>query len=412
MTNIIVEGKNDMEMDREVIVFRTKTTTEGCYDAPQQRSLAFVFEGKKSQFPKEKECYVFSKGKETEFFNQLGTGKLCMVNAEDGCDLIQGFEEHEMDWLDEFQRQLGIEETADFLIECARHNCNLGVSLLLSASRKEMSFIWARSNVFLDVDLARIVFTPENTRDHSALLSDCRSRLPEELLQTVFSCDEGAQDGKEKTGKETEEEAQKCATIEEQAIKRSRYCEEVPSPFSVRMCFNEEEMTPENHLLFEQSTAFHAGNRYGNAANCAAIQNDLKRAVQQWQERADKGSRAAMNNLGVCYASGHGVAANPQKAVQLWQKASEMGDVSGAFNLAMCCFNGIGTDVNKTLAIELLTRAKAMGSKSATIILGMCYEKGDGVHQDFEMAASNYREALESKVSERLLQRLQEKHLI
>lgn len=400
-------------MDTEVIAFRTERV-EGFDDTIAgvlQRTLKFVYEGMRSKFPEAKDCFVFSKGKESEFFDQLKTGRLCMVLAEDGCALIRGLEEQEMNWLDESQRELGIEETAEFLIECAKHNCILGVSLLLSASQKEMSCIWARSNISLDKELVKIVFTAENRERYPELLSDCETRIPEELRKVILrSCQrDSTQDDKVKTAIEVKEHAP-CGDDKtvEKPHEESQGWAEVSSPFSVRMCFNEEEMTPENHLLFERDSACIGMDMKSKDS----IQDRLERAAQHWQERADMGNIAAMTNLGVCYASGRGVAANPKKAFQLWEMASEMGDEPGTFNLAMCCYNGIGTDVNKARAIELLTRAKHMGSNSASLILGMCYEKGEGVHQDFAMAANNYREARGSKVSETLLQRLQDKHLI
>ena len=409
-------------MNTEVIVFRTKVEAEGWGDDADgvlQRKLSFVFEGKKDEFPEEKKCFEYSEGMESEFFNRLEKGELCLVNAEDGCAIIKAFEDFESDWFDDTQKQLGIEETVDFLKECAKHDCELGVSILLSASQKEMGCIWARSNAFLDVELAKIVFTPENTKSHPALLSDCRAKLPEKLCRDVLlSTDKGAAQERTitTTTTETEETRGKRSCKNSQPIKRfhdeSASWTEMISPFSVRMCFNEEEMTPESHYLFGQNIGLSLEEQALNGLSGDEIRNKYESTLMDWQVKAEKGNRAAMTNLGACYASGRGVTADSRKAFEWWQKAAELGDVSGTFNLAMSYFNGIGVDENKAKAVELLERASAMGNNFAAPIIGMCYERGDGVPQNYEMAAKYYRNTQGSKVSQSLLQRLQDQHLV
>ena len=391
-------------MNSFVLVFRTRTTSEGPIDPCdpiESESLEFLFEGKKSLFPKEKECFVFVQGHESEFFDQLHTGRLCMINAEDGCAFIHALEEQENPWLDDDQKQVGDEVVSDFLIKCAKHSCPLGVTLLLSACQMEMQYIWQRSNISLDRELAKIVFSPDNTQKHQAILSDCMGKLPERLKQFISHPD----------SEEAPCELQYSQPVRESS-REARSGEEAFSLYTVRMCFSEEEMTPEKHLLFDQSTVFAMRGGDESKAKYATVQNDLRRMAQHWEEKASKGNAAAMTNLAICYASGKGVSSNTQKALQLWQKASEMGNVSSMFNLGMCYYNGIGTEVNKGRAVEVLTHASTLGSNQAKLILGMFYEKGDGVLQNFDTAARYYRAVTGSKVSEYLLQRLQDNRLI
>ena len=49
-------------------------------------------------------------------------------------------------------------------------------------------------------------------------------------------------------------------------------------------------------------------------------------AVRLFQLAADKGSVAAMRNLGIMYEAGQGVAADRKKAVDYYRKAAAAGD--------------------------------------------------------------------------------------
>src|SRR5215470_6964568 len=57
-------------------------------------------------------------------------------------------------------------------------------------------------------------------------------------------------------------------------------------------------------------------------------------AIAAWRKAADKGSSAAMVELGVIYGTGAGVAKDEDQARKLFQRAAEAGNPRGVSNLA------------------------------------------------------------------------------
>jgi TPR repeat protein len=111
-------------------------------------------------------------------------------------------------------------------------------------------------------------------------------------------------------------------------------------------------------------------------------------ANQQWPEAlsilrqaADKGSTAAMVELGVALASGNGGAKDEAQAARLFERAAEAGNPRGVVNLAVLSSNG-GAQADPARLRALLARAVDSNSAEALYQLGLMTAEGVGGPKD------------------------------
>ncbi|QPF87749.1 sel1 repeat family protein [Bradyrhizobium genosp. L] len=122
-------------------------------------------------------------------------------------------------------------------------------------------------------------------------------------------------------------------------------------------------------------------------------------AAAAWRKATEKGSTAAMVELGVHYGTGAGVAKDEAQARALFERAAQAGNARGVSNLAAL---GGSTASDPVRARELLGKA-AETNAEAQYQLGMMLAEGKGGPQDdvaaralFEKAAvQNHPGALE-----------------
>lgn len=125
-------------------------------------------------------------------------------------------------------------------------------------------------------------------------------------------------------------------------------------------------------------------------------------AIAAWRKAADKGSSAAMVELGVAYGTGSGVAKDEAQARKLFEKAAQSGNPRGVSNLAALGGAGGAAPADPAQARALLGKA-AETNAEAQYQLGLMLSQGTGVAQDdvaaralFEKAAAqNHPGALE-----------------
>lgn len=125
-------------------------------------------------------------------------------------------------------------------------------------------------------------------------------------------------------------------------------------------------------------------------------------AIAAWRKAADKGSSAAMVELGVAYGNGSGVARDEAQARKLFEKAAQAGNPRGVSNLAALGNAGGGAPADPAQARTLLGKA-AETNAEAQYQLGLMLANGDGGEKDdvaaralFEKAAAqNHPGALE-----------------
>ena len=99
---------------------------------------------------------------------------------------------------------------------------------------------------------------------------------------------------------------------------------------------------------------------------------------------------AVQNNLGVMYASGNGVRANPELGVKWLTQAAEAGSADAQRNLGYLHEHGIGVPKIPERAAYWYHRAAAGGNAQAHADLGRLYDIGHGVRKD-AVAAMTWR---------------------
>jgi uncharacterized protein len=131
-----------------------------------------------------------------------------------------------------------------------------------------------------------------------------------------------------------------------------------------------------------------------------AANRQMTEAMAAWRKAADKGSSAAMVELGVAYGMGIGIAKDEAQARKLFERAAEAGNPRGVSNLA--ALGGGGAPADPARSRELLGRA-AETNAEAQYQLGVMLSEGSGGEKDdvaaralFEKAAAqNHPAALE-----------------
>lgn len=133
-----------------------------------------------------------------------------------------------------------------------------------------------------------------------------------------------------------------------------------------------------------------------------AANRQTSEAIAAWRKAADKGSSAAMVELGVAYGTGSGVAKDEAQARKLFEKAAQAGNPRGVSNLAALGGAGGSAPADPAQARALLGKA-AETNAEAQYQLGLMLSNGSGGERDdvaaralFEKAAAqNHPGALE-----------------
>jgi len=133
-----------------------------------------------------------------------------------------------------------------------------------------------------------------------------------------------------------------------------------------------------------------------------AANRQTAEAIAAWRKAADKGSSAAMVELGVLYGTGAGVAKDEAQARKLFEKAAQSGNPRGVSNLAALGGAGGAAPADPAQARALLGKA-AETNAEAQYQLGLMLSEGEGGQKDdfgaramFEKAAAqNHPGALE-----------------
>jgi TPR repeat protein len=133
-----------------------------------------------------------------------------------------------------------------------------------------------------------------------------------------------------------------------------------------------------------------------------AANRQTAEALAAWRKAADKGSSAAMVELGVAYGTGAGVTKDEAQARKLFEKAAQAGNPRGVSNLAALGSAGGAAPADPAQARTLLGKA-AETNAEAQYQLGLMLANGNGGEKDdvaaralFEKAAAqNHPGALE-----------------
>jgi uncharacterized protein len=125
-----------------------------------------------------------------------------------------------------------------------------------------------------------------------------------------------------------------------------------------------------------------------------AANQQLPEAISTYRKAVDRGSTAAMVELGVLLATGSGVPKDEAQARKLFERAAEAGNPRGVTNLAALSDSG-GLPSDPVKARALLSKAADTNSAEAQYRLGLMIAEGVGGPKDdvaaralFEKAAS------------------------
>lgn len=118
------------------------------------------------------------------------------------------------------------------------------------------------------------------------------------------------------------------------------------------------------------------------------------RAIELFRKAADAGYPEAMGSLGICYATGDGVAQDDYEAFRWFQLAAEKGEQYAQKNLGVSYRNGRGTTENKALAAQWFEKAAEQGNIQAKACLADMYADGEGIPTNYSKAETYYREVI------------------
>lgn len=85
-----------------------------------------------------------------------------------------------------------------------------------------------------------------------------------------------------------------------------------------------------------------------------------------------------MQFLGMCFAFGDGVTADPAEAAAWFRKAAEAGNAGGMLNLGTCYGRGAGVERDEDQALAWMRKAAEAGSEPAKAVLASREQEGDG----------------------------------
>lgn len=105
-------------------------------------------------------------------------------------------------------------------------------------------------------------------------------------------------------------------------------------------------------------------------------------AFSWFMKAANQGHVCATFDVGLCYAMGTGVAANPSLAVAWFTKAAEKGHVEALVDLGMAYHEGMGVARDLTKATECFGKAAQAGHPVAMLDFGVALANGEGIEKN------------------------------
>ena len=118
----------------------------------------------------------------------------------------------------------------------------------------------------------------------------------------------------------------------------------------------------------------------------------LANALDLYGPACDGGRAAACHHLGVLYATGAGVPADPRRAADLYQKACDGGNVAGCADLGISHLQATGEAADETGARVLFVKACNDGSAAGCAHLAYLYATGQGVPRTTPTPSASIRE--------------------
>jgi uncharacterized protein len=124
-----------------------------------------------------------------------------------------------------------------------------------------------------------------------------------------------------------------------------------------------------------------------------AANQQLPEAIAAYRKAVDKGSTAAMVELGVLLATGEGVAKDTDRARKLFDRAAQAGNPRGVTNLAALGAGGAAAPEDPVRARALLAKGADANSAEAQYQLGLMMADGVGGPKDEAAARALFEKA-------------------
>lgn len=117
---------------------------------------------------------------------------------------------------------------------------------------------------------------------------------------------------------------------------------------------------------------------------------DYSKAKALFTQAADKGDAAAMNQLGGIYFNGLGQTRDVQQGMVWFQKAAALGNSSALYELGLLTETGVETKMDATEAVKYYQKAADQDNERAMLALARIYHFGLGVPKDLKVSAKYY----------------------
>jgi len=144
-------------------------------------------------------------------------------------------------------------------------------------------------------------------------------------------------------------------------------------------------LSPVTAQKFQETTTW----RFGHCAK-----ENLAQAVSQTQDLLDPDGSEFLNNLGIMYFEGLGVAQDLQEARGLFERSMARGNARAPTNLGIMYQHGQGVEQDYHKARVLYQKGYARGDDLAPVVLAGLYRDGLGEAQDFHKAKILFRQAI------------------
>lgn len=154
---------------------------------------------------------------------------------------------------------------------------------------------------------------------------------------------------------------------------------------------NDDEIKNKSKLCFEE---LHKQGIFHELLIIALIyeneKEDYPKAIDFYQQSAEKGNQGAILKLASFYENGKGVEKNIPKAIELYEKLAQDGNSTALIRLSNLYREGNGVEQNYSIAIEYLKQSEERGNIAALGYLAEIYEEGKIVKKNLSIALNYY----------------------
>jgi hypothetical protein len=106
------------------------------------------------------------------------------------------------------------------------------------------------------------------------------------------------------------------------------------------------------------------------------VQRNFSTAREWYEKAAAAGLAEGVFNVGVCWETGMGSAADPEKAAGFFKRAADMNLPQALFKMSVILDGGLGVERDQTASLDYLKRAADARHPDAASIMGLVYLNG------------------------------------